>query len=93
MRNLLLLFCTVLLMISAFGLVYVRHQSRLRFVALQQLERERDTLDAEWSRLEIEQATLASPQTVTDTAQQRLRMVVPRLGRDLVLAREPQVSR
>ncbi len=92
MRNLLIL-CTVLLMLSAFSLVYVRQQSRLRFVALQQLERERDKLDAEWSRLKIEQATLASPQAVARVARQRLGMVVPKLARDLVLAREPQGSR
>ncbi len=92
MRNLLVL-CTLLLMISAVGLVYVRHQSRLRFVALQQLERQRDKLDAEWSRLQIEQATLASPQTVARVARQRLGMGVPKLAKNLVLVREPQEPR
>ncbi len=92
MRNLVIL-CTAFLMLSAFGLVYVRHQSRLRFVALQQLENKRDRLDAEWSRLKIEQATLASPQTVARVARQRLGMVVPKLNKDLVLARDAQGAR
>jgi len=88
MRNLTVI-CTALIMLSAFGLVYTRHQSRLRFVALQQLERQRDALDAEWSRLKIQQATLDSPQTVATAARDRLNMVVPKIGKTLVLAREP----
>lgn len=72
-----LLVLVALLLVSAVGVVYIKHTSRSEFVALQKLERERDALNEEWSRLLLEQSTWASPARVEQQARTRLDMTVP----------------
>ena len=62
---------------SALGLVYARHQSRKHFYELEALESERDRLDTEWGRLQIEQSTLASHGRVERMAGEKLKMHQP----------------
>ena len=44
---------------SAVGVVYARHESRRHFVELNRLSVERDNLNFEFGRLQLEQATWA----------------------------------
>lgn len=74
--KLLLLAVLGLLLMTALGVVYSKHQSRQLFVHLQGLHQERDALGIEWGRLQLEQSTLAAP-TRVETLASRLAMRVP----------------
>ncbi|MBN8895569.1 MAG: cell division protein FtsL [Rhodanobacter sp.] len=63
---------------SALGVVWTRHESRVLFVQLTQLQNQRDDLNIEYGRLELEQATYAEPRRIDDEARQKLGMVDPR---------------
>ena len=63
---------------SALGVVWTRHESRVLFVQLTQLQNQRDDLNIEYGRLELEQATYAEPRRIDDEARQMLGMVDPR---------------
>jgi cell division protein FtsL len=62
---------------SALGAVHTRHEARKLFVDLQELERERDELNADWGRLRIEQGMLATHARVEQLASQKLGMRLP----------------
>jgi len=62
---------------SAMSLVYVRHQSRLAFVELHDLDRQRDDLDVEHGRLLLERATWSLADLVEREAVERLSMHRP----------------
>ncbi|OOG59743.1 cell division protein FtsL [Rhodanobacter sp. C03] len=63
---------------SAIGVVWTRHESRVLFVNLTGLQNQRDELNIEYGKLELEQATYAEPRRINDEARQRLGMVDPR---------------
>jgi len=65
------------IVISAMAVIYSKHQSRVEFVALQKLERERDHLNEEWERLLIEQSTYSRPDHIEKRAKIDLKMAVP----------------
>lgn len=67
----------VLVLGSAVGLVYARHEARRLFIELQQLTDERDSLNIDWGRLQIEHSTWASPGRVEQIARKRLGMTEP----------------
>jgi len=71
---------------SAIAVVYARHQHRQSYAALTRLERERDRLNIEFGRLQLEQATLAESQRIDRIARERLGMHVPGI-RDIVVVR------
>ena len=62
---------------SAIGVVFSRHEARRLFIDLQQLNAERDRLDIEWGRLQIEHSTWASPGRIEQIARERLKMTEP----------------
>ena len=62
---------------SAIGVVYARQQSRLLFGELVRLNNERDDLKVEFGRLELEQATWASPSRIESIARGQLGMISP----------------
>lgn len=65
------------LIVSALGVVYVKHESRKLFVDLQQLQTVRDDLNVEWGQLQLEQSTWATPGRIENVAVSRLGMVIP----------------
>jgi len=67
----------VLVLASAAGVVYVRHQARTLFVELEQLSAERDRLNIEWSQLQLEQSAWSNHGLVEQVAHERLRMTLP----------------
>ncbi len=67
----------VLVLVSAIGLVWMRHQNRVLFVQLAGLQKERDALNVEFGRQEIEQATWAEPSRIERIARTRLDMIDP----------------
>lgn len=62
---------------SAIGVVWTRHESRVLFVQLTRLQSERDELNVDFGRLELEQATWADPARVDAVARGQLGMVAP----------------
>ncbi|MGN2254497.1 cell division protein FtsL [Frateuria sp. GZRe12] len=71
---------------SAIGVVWTRHESRVLFVDLTRLQNQRDELNVEYGRLELEQATWAEPRRIDDEARSKLGMVTPR-PQDIQLVR------
>ncbi len=71
----LVLWCAVLA--SAAGAVYTRHRARELFVELERLHRQRDQLDIEWGKLQLEQSTWSAHAFVERVATRRLNMTVP----------------
>lgn len=76
-RLLAILILLALVISSALGVVYTRHESRREAVSLGMLESERDALIAEWSRLQLEQAWLADASHIETKAVERLGMHSP----------------
>jgi len=72
--NLLLL---LVLIVSSFILVSRRYQSRLHYQTLSKLRVQADTLNKEYSRLQIEEGTYSSNFVLQDVALHRLGLVAP----------------
>jgi cell division protein FtsL len=66
------------LLASAIGVVWSRHETRSLFIQLQALHSERDGLDTAWQQLKIEQSAWATHGRVEQTARTGLKMVIPR---------------
>jgi cell division protein FtsL len=62
---------------SSLAVVYSKHQSRKLFVELDVLKNQRDEMNVEWGRLQLEQSTLATPGRIERTAKEQLGMVTP----------------
>ena len=75
---LILLLLLAAVLTTAIGVVWTRHESRVLFVSLTALQNQRDNLNIEYGRLELEQATYAEPRRIDDEARQQLGMLDPR---------------
>jgi cell division protein FtsL len=65
-----------------------RHESRNLFMQLQVLEKERDKLSAQWSRLKLEQGTMLNQVRVERNARWDLGMRMPKAS-EVKMIREP----
>jgi cell division protein FtsL len=65
---------------SAIAVVWARHRGRTAFVHLTQLQNQRDALNVEYGRLELEQATWAAPGRIEQIARSQLGMIDPAPG-------------
>jgi cell division protein FtsL len=74
----LLLILFVLVVFTAIKTVSQRHEARSQFVKLQTLEKERDKLAAQWSRLKLEQSTMLNQVRVERLASRDLNMQIPK---------------
>jgi cell division protein FtsL len=63
--------------VSALCMVSVRHEGRKSYVELARLEQERDSLQDDWGRLQLEQATARTQAQVEAVAHRELSMTVP----------------
>jgi cell division protein FtsL len=70
---------------SGISVVYAKFLTRKLFVELQGLRAERDVVDAEWSRLQLELGTWASHVRIEQIARDRLDMRVPRADEIVVV--------
>ncbi len=83
-----LLLLLVAVVASAIGVVYARQESRTMFVELTRLTAERDDLNFEYGRLELEQATAAEANRVEQIARSRFGMVSPQPAATVVIKRK-----
>jgi len=66
-----------LLFISAIAQVYIVHLNRTSFTQLQQLQVQRDEMNIDWGRLQIEQAAWSTHSRIEQVASQQLQMKTP----------------
>lgn len=66
-----------LLFISAIAQVYIVHLNRTSFTQLQQLQAQRDEMNIEWGRFQIEQAAWSTHSRIEQVASQQLKMKMP----------------
>jgi cell division protein FtsL len=71
---------------SSVQVIYARHKAREVFVRLEQLNAERDSLDMEWGRLQLEQSYWSSHAFVERVANTKLQMSLPQM-RDVRIVR------
>ena len=64
--------------VSALVAVSARHESRQLFMELRRMEAQRDQLQIDWGRLQIEQGTLATHARVEALVRRELAMRPPR---------------
>ncbi len=87
MRALLFPLLLLVVIATAMGAVYAKHQSRKLFVELQALESERDAMNVEWGQLQLEQSTHTTHGKVEHAARQRLGMEIPGPQQVVILRR------
>jgi cell division protein FtsL len=73
-------------LVSAIGVVHARYRHRQLFIELSRLEKARDALNIEFSRLQLEQATWAESNRIDKVARDRLGMKTPEPA-DIVVLR------
>ncbi|RRN58817.1 cell division protein FtsL [Pseudoxanthomonas sp. SGNA-20] len=71
---------------TGIAVVYERYRHRQLFVELTRLERQRDELNIEFGRLQLEQATWAQANRIDQVARERLGMKFPE-AEDIVVVR------
>ncbi|WP_295543528.1 cell division protein FtsL [uncultured Thiohalocapsa sp.] len=65
---------------SAVAVIHVKYLTRGAFGTLQQVRAQRDALDVEWGRLQIQEAALTSHTRIEDNARTQLDMIMPAGG-------------
>jgi len=76
MKNVLLILLGAAVFLSAVEVVIARHETRKLFVEIQTLERDRDNLNEEWGRLQLEQST-ATDARIESVSKTELHMIEP----------------
>jgi cell division protein FtsL len=76
-RHFILLVMILATIISGVAVAYARHLHRQAYVEISTLEKQRDELNIEFSRLQLEQATWSETNRIEQIATERLRMGFP----------------
>ena len=66
-----------LVLASAAGAIFVKHSAREQFVELERVNRERDRLEIECGRLQLEQSAWSTHAFVENVASRELKMYTP----------------
>ncbi len=80
-----LMLLAVLVLISAIAVVYTKHEARKLFVELDTLEKQRDEMNVQWGRLQLEQSTLATNIRIEQHAKKKLGMITPEYKQILIV--------
>ncbi|MGB6977546.1 MAG: cell division protein FtsL [Gammaproteobacteria bacterium] len=75
----------IVALISALSVVYVKDLSRRMFIEYQTLEDTQSELNADWSKLLLEQSAWSTHARVQTIAEQRLNMEIPMPGHVVML--------
>ena len=70
---------------SALGVVWVKHQNRKAFAELSALRDEHDALEVEWDKLLLEQSAWATTPRIEQIAAEQLSMTVPNADQVVVV--------
>ena len=77
MRSAVIMVLVFTVLVSAVSVVQTQHVSRKVFMEIEQLKKDRDLLNEEWGRLQLEQSTWALDERVEHTVKEELDMYVP----------------
>lgn len=77
MRTAVILLLVFTVLVSAVSVVQTQHVSRKVFMEIEQLKKERDLLNEDWSRLQLEQSTWALDERVERMVKEEMGMHVP----------------
>jgi len=80
----------VAVVVSAVWVAVARHQARALFVELEALNRERDRLEIDWGRLQLEQSAWAAHPRIESLARERLALESPDQRNVVMLREAPQ---
>jgi cell division protein FtsL len=72
-----LMLLIVLVTGSAMTVIYVKHESRVLFAELRQVQKQQDAMVIHWSRLQLQKSTLITQSNVESTARKKLNMILP----------------
>ena len=86
-RYFLLFLLTLGVLGSGVAVVYARQQHRQAYVELTRMQKQRDEINIEFSRLQLEQATWAETNRIEQVATERIGMVFPQAA-ELVVVRQ-----
>ena len=84
-KPILLVFLALSVLASGIGVVYAKYAGRKCFVELQALRADRDAINVEWGRLQLEQSTWATHGRIETMASQKLQMVLPKAEQIVVV--------
>ena len=87
LRQLLVALLVAAVIASAVGVVYARHLHRQAYIELTLLQHDRDELNIEFGRLQLEQATWSEANRIEQIARTRLGMSFPTDADVVVLQR------
>ena len=62
---------------SSLTVIYVKHQSRVLFADLRNVQKQQDQQVIEWGRLQLQNTTLAAHSNVESRARKKLKMRLP----------------
>ncbi len=62
---------------SALTVIYVKHQSRVLFADLRNVQKQQDQQVIQWGRLQLQNTTLAAHSNVESRARKKLKMRLP----------------
>ena len=85
LRNFILSLLIFAVLGSGVAVVYARQEHRQAYVQLNRLLRERDEINIEFSRMQLEQATWAETNRIEQVATQRIGMVFPQAAELVVI--------
>ena len=77
MKVLMLTVLSICVFTSAILVVINQHQARRLFIDVQSLENERDMLNEEWGKLQLEQSTWATNDRIETISRDELKMMDP----------------
>ena len=84
-RHILVYVLLMLVVASAFAVIYFTHVNRQTTSELELLLTERDELDIEWRNLLLEQNSLAEHSTIESKAEQKLNMKRPTADSEVIV--------
>jgi cell division protein FtsL len=86
-------FLAAALSASAIGCIAAKHEARKLFTELQTLIVERDRLEVDWGRLQIEQSAWSSHARVEQLAREQMKMRDPDAGQIRLITRSSHQGR
>jgi len=66
-----------LVFISSISIIYVTHYQRKLFTNLQLLQNNKDKMNIEWGKLQLEENTVSSTSNIEKEAKDKLDMLIP----------------
>ena len=85
LRNFILALLIAAVLCTGIAVVYARQEHRQAYVQLTRLVRERDEINIEFSRLQLEQATWAETNRIEQVAIERIGMSFPQASELVVI--------